>query len=54
VRLTAKGTRVLAKATPEWRAMQDRFVGTFGEQNWRDVRRKLEVLAGIAIQHSKA
>lgn len=54
VRLTAKGTRALAKATPAWRATQDRFVGAFGQQNWRAVRQQLEVLAGIAVQSSKA
>jgi DNA-binding MarR family transcriptional regulator len=54
VMLTAKGRRVLAKATPAWRAQQARFVDTFGVQNWREVRTRLEAMAGLAVRHSKS
>jgi DNA-binding MarR family transcriptional regulator len=61
VRLTKKGERKLARAIPEWRAVQDRLVGAFGAHKWREVRRQLEVMAGLAVQgagasdqHSKA
>jgi len=54
VRLTKKGERALAKAVPAWRALQDRFVGAFGAQNWRDMRRGLEALSGLALEHSSS
>jgi DNA-binding MarR family transcriptional regulator len=48
VRLTAKGQKALARATPVWRDMQTRFIGTFGQRKWDDVRRDLETLAALA------
>lgn len=50
VRLTKKGERVLARATPLWRAMQARFVSQVGERRWAELRRALDDVAEFAAQ----
>jgi DNA-binding MarR family transcriptional regulator len=50
VRLTAKGERMLAKAVPVWRGLQERFVDAFGKMSWREMRRDLE-LAAVTAMH---
>ncbi|MBL8779933.1 MAG: winged helix-turn-helix transcriptional regulator [Alphaproteobacteria bacterium] len=54
VRLTPAGERALAKAVPVWRAMQERFLGSFGAGKWRDLRRELELAAGLAVEAKRA
>lgn len=50
VRLTAKGTRALAKALPHWRAAQARFVGAFGGPAWKGMQHDLERAARLAAR----
>ncbi len=54
VRLTAAGERALAKAVPVWRAMQERFLASFGAGKWRDLRQELELAAGLAVDTMRA
>jgi len=48
VRLSKKGERVLARATPLWRAVQTRFVDRIGERRWAELRRALDDVAMLA------
>jgi DNA-binding MarR family transcriptional regulator len=48
VRVTAEGEQALARATPVWREIQERFVKTIGQEYWLNLRRELERLAGVA------
>lgn len=50
VRLTAKGTRTLAKALPHWRAAQARFVDAFGGSAWKGMQKDLERAARLAAR----
>ena len=50
VRLTGKGSRALARATPVWREVQARFVSKFGERKWFEMQRELEMLAALAAR----
>ena len=50
VRLSKKGERALARSVPVWRAMQSRFVASFGERKWSEMRRELELLAALAVE----
>jgi DNA-binding MarR family transcriptional regulator len=50
VRLTAKGWRALARATPVWREVQARFIGQFGERKWYEIQRQLGLLAALAAR----
>jgi len=54
VRLTAAGERALAKAVPVWRAMQERFLASFGAGKWRELRQELELAAGLAVNTMRA
>jgi DNA-binding MarR family transcriptional regulator len=46
--LTRKGVRELARAVPQWRKMQQRFVSEIGTEYWIRFRAELERLAGVA------
>jgi len=48
--LTEKGAQSLAVATAEWHEIQERFVAAVGADNWSQLRKKLEDLAGIALR----
>ena len=48
--LTEKGERTLAKAVPQWREIQERFVKAIGGDYWLRFRGDLERLAGVAGQ----
>lgn len=50
VRLTPAGERALAKAVPVWRALQERFLASFGAGKWRDLRHELELASGVAVE----
>lgn len=50
VRLTPAGERALAKAVPVWRAVQERFLSSFGAGKWHDLRQELKLAAGAAVE----
>lgn len=50
VSLTLKGDVVLARNVRRWRRIQAQFVGSFGEQRWKEMQRSLEELASIALR----
>ena len=53
VSLTAKGSRLLARAVPLWRAAQARFEAAFGARRWSELRRELDVVGAIAAASSQ-
>jgi DNA-binding MarR family transcriptional regulator len=54
LRLTPKGELTLAESVPVWRATQERFVQSLGEEYWTNFRSELERLAHVAIALEKS
>ena len=50
ISLTLKGNATLARNLRRWRRIQAQFVGSFGEQRWKEMQRSLEELASIAVR----
>ncbi len=53
VTLTAEGEKALAGAVPLWREIQQKFVNTIGEDQWRKLREELESLSKLAVSMEK-
>lgn len=51
--LTPRGGDVLARALPEWRKTQERFVQAVGTDHWSALRRELEDLAHLTVTLEK-
>ncbi|HUL17447.1 MAG TPA: MarR family winged helix-turn-helix transcriptional regulator [Terriglobales bacterium] len=48
--LTPAGEKALARALPEWRRIQERFVSTIGHDFWTTFRNELERLSATAVE----
>jgi DNA-binding MarR family transcriptional regulator len=48
--LTPAGEKALARALPEWRKVQERFVGSIGHDFWITFRNELERLSAAAVE----
>ncbi|HUI73969.1 MAG TPA: MarR family winged helix-turn-helix transcriptional regulator [Candidatus Acidoferrum sp.] len=48
--LTPAGEKALARALPEWRKIQERFVNAVGSDFWLAFRNELERLSSVAIE----
>jgi DNA-binding MarR family transcriptional regulator len=48
VRLTAKGSKILKKATPLWQEAQSRVVKALGRAHWRELVKELRTISQVA------
>jgi DNA-binding MarR family transcriptional regulator len=50
VTLTPEGDRILARALPLWRAMQERFLAAVGSDHWQSLQRELQELSKVSVR----